>query len=270
MSRALQNWGTYRTIVWVSVIMGRFAFASSAPAAELLPPAQQNALVQRYCAVCHTDAVKNGGLSLEHYDAAQANPALAAMLLSKLQNNAMGAAGSGIPEKATRDAWVAATADQAAGATRWTVIRTETPESHDTVLTASIIRDVAPRGQGVGAPVYRLTLACNIASHKGDIQLAWAPSPQTDRTFFVSVDGNLGIPHSLEGREEKMGNGAAVATGLAASMLNLPLPETTLTINELFPGETVLFPFGALGQVERRQLALCFRTTATESPNRTH
>jgi hypothetical protein len=34
------------------------------------PAAQQNALVQRYCAVCHTDAAKNGGLSLEHFDAA--------------------------------------------------------------------------------------------------------------------------------------------------------------------------------------------------------
>jgi hypothetical protein len=267
MNTALQSSRAYRTVVWVAVIMGRFA--GSAPAAELLPAAQQNALVQKYCAVCHTDAVRNGGLSLEHYDAAQVNPALAAMLLSKLQNNAMGAAGLGIPDKATRDAWVAATASQAAGAAQWTVTRTEVPESHDTILTASIVRDVAPRGEGVGAPVYRLTLACNIASHKGDIQLTWAPSPQTDRTFFVSVDGNSGIPHSLEGREERMGNGATVATGLGASMLNLPLPETTLTINELFPGETVVFPFGALGQVDRRQLALCLPAAATESPNRT-
>ena len=78
-------------------------------AAEDMPPTQQNALVRRCCAVCHTDAVKNGGLSLEYYDAARIDPALAAMLLSKLRNNAMGAAGLGIPDKPTRDAWVAAT-----------------------------------------------------------------------------------------------------------------------------------------------------------------
>ncbi len=57
--------------------------------AELLP-GQQNPLVQKYCAVCHTDAVKNGGLSLEHYDAEDANPALAAMLLIKLKGGATG------------------------------------------------------------------------------------------------------------------------------------------------------------------------------------
>src|SRR2546425_9722736 len=76
-------------------------------AAEDMSPAQENSLVRKYCAVCHTDASKNGGLSLEHYDAAQADPPLAAMLLSKLRNGAMGAAGLGVPDKATRDAWIA-------------------------------------------------------------------------------------------------------------------------------------------------------------------
>src|SRR5947207_6248033 len=68
----------------VLAAMAAGSLASQAPAAELMPPAQQNALVQRYCAVCHTDAAKNGGLSLEHFDAAQAPPSLTAMLLSKL------------------------------------------------------------------------------------------------------------------------------------------------------------------------------------------
>ena len=49
-----------------------------------MPPAQQNALVQTYCAVCHTDSARNGGLSLEHFDAAHAAPSLTAMLLSKI------------------------------------------------------------------------------------------------------------------------------------------------------------------------------------------
>src|SRR5271165_2519185 len=65
--------------------------ASEGGASGAMPAAEQNALVKQYCAVCHTDAARSGGLSLEHYDAAKRNPPLAAMMLSKLNNNAMGA-----------------------------------------------------------------------------------------------------------------------------------------------------------------------------------
>ena len=85
------------------VAAGFFVLLTAAPA-ELMPAAQQNGLIQKYCAVCHTDAAKNGGLSLQHYDAAAGDPALAAMLLSKLQNGAMGAAGAGVPDKPTQAA----------------------------------------------------------------------------------------------------------------------------------------------------------------------
>jgi cytochrome c551/c552 len=227
-----------------------------------MPPAQQTALVQKYCAVCHTDAAKNGGLSLQHYDASQANPALAAMLLSKLRNGAMGAAGVGIPDPATREAWVIATTAQAERARAWTVTRTEVPDSNAQILTASIVRDVTPRKEGTDSPVYRLTLECDLASRKGQIQLTWSPAPQTDRTFSVSADGNSGIPHRLEGKEERMGNGAAISTGLAAAMLHAPLPGKTLTIADLFPGETVVFPLGELDPADRRQLAVCLARTA--------
>ncbi len=53
-------------------------------ASDAMPVGQQNALVKKYWGVCHTDAVRNGGLSLEHFDAAQAAPSLAAMMVSKL------------------------------------------------------------------------------------------------------------------------------------------------------------------------------------------
>src|SRR5579871_700018 len=92
------------------------AAANLATSAELMSPTRQNALVQKYCAVCHTDAVRNGGLSLQHYDAAGRDPALAAMLLSKLRGGAMGAAGLGIPDKTTQAEWIAATTAQAVGA----------------------------------------------------------------------------------------------------------------------------------------------------------
>ncbi|MCU1260965.1 MAG: hypothetical protein JWO80_3850 [Bryobacterales bacterium] len=253
MHSAVNSASRYQCIFFAALVM-----TTPALSAELMSPGQQNALVQKYCAVCHTEATKNGGLSLEHYDAAHANPPLAAMLLSKLQGGAMGAAGLKIPDEATRDAWVAATTAQAERAKRWTVIRTEGPKSKAPLLVASIVRDVASRKPAL----YRLSLTCNIASHQGEIQLTWSPQPQTDRIFSVSADGNPGLPHKLEGREEKMGNGSAGTTGLAAATLNVPLPEKTLTITDLFPGETVVFPLGDLDQAARQQLGVCLPTGA--------
>src|SRR5437763_8400034 len=86
------------------------------PLRAAMPVAEQNALVAKYCAVCHTDAAMNGGLSLQHYDAAKRDPSLAAMMLSKLANGAMGAAGNGVPEKMSQQAWLDSTTEQAAGA----------------------------------------------------------------------------------------------------------------------------------------------------------
>jgi hypothetical protein len=54
-----------------------------------------------------------------------------------------------------------------------------------------------------------------------------------------------------------MGNGTGGTSSLAAAMLNAPLPEKTLTITDLFPGETVVFPLGDLDQAARRELAVC-------------
>jgi hypothetical protein len=244
-----------------SLFLAAFVMATSTLSAEPMMTGQQNALVQKYCAVCHTDAARNGGLSLEHYDAAHANPPLAAMLLSKLNAGAMGAAGLGIPDEATRTAWVAATVAQAARAKEWTVTRTEDPNSKAPLVAASIVRDVAPRKPEAGPPQYRLNLSCNVARHQGEIQLTWSPQPQTNRTFFVSADGNPGIPHKLEG-EEKMGNGAAVTTGRASATLNTALPQKTLTVTDLFPGETVEFPVRDLDQAARQQLDACLRTGA--------
>src|SRR4051812_20549149 len=92
-------------------------------AADPMPASEQTALVHKYCAVCHTDAAANGGLSLQHFDAAHAAPSLSAMLLSKMTHGAMGAAGMGIPDKPTIDALIQATAANAVGATEWYVQR---------------------------------------------------------------------------------------------------------------------------------------------------
>jgi len=249
-----RNASRRRIIVVAAALIGLF---SSAAAAGDLAPADQNALVKKYCAVCHTDRANNGGLSLEHFDAARVDPPLAAMMLSKLRNGAMGAAGNGVPDKDMQEAWVLATVRQALGAQNWSVTRGGSSAPHGSApVTASIVRIVNPRKGEANPPIYRLTLTCDTAARQGTIQLTWSPEPQTNRTFLVSADGHAGVPHALSGTE-KMGNGATVVSGRASAVLNVPLPATSLTIADLFPGETVVFPVGELDQQTRKELAAC-------------
>src|SRR5689334_14749578 len=92
------------------------------PLGAEMPVKRQNELVQRHCAVCHTDAARNGGLTLQHFDAADADPSLAAMLLSKLRGGAMGAAG--LPfEKADADSLEMAMIAASARSQEWTIRR---------------------------------------------------------------------------------------------------------------------------------------------------
>ena len=82
-----------RTIGAVAALAAGLISGSVAVAGGAMPVAQQNALVKKYCAVGHSDADMNGGLSLERFDAAQPDPGVAAMIVSKLKSNAMGASG---------------------------------------------------------------------------------------------------------------------------------------------------------------------------------
>ncbi len=102
--------------------------------AERMPFAEQNALVGKYCAVCHTDVARNGGLSLQHFDAGTVNPSLAAMLVSKLRGGAFGASGLPMPDQATRQGLMAALVLASAGSKEWTVAG----GAHE--VTASVLR----------------------------------------------------------------------------------------------------------------------------------
>src|SRR5437899_991118 len=83
--------------------------AQSTAARTVMPPAEQNQLIAKFCTVCHTEATPSGGLSLEHFDAAHPDPSLTAMLRSKAKNGAFGAAGvKPIPDLDTQDAFYAA------------------------------------------------------------------------------------------------------------------------------------------------------------------
>jgi hypothetical protein len=174
--------------IWMAV-----AFAAVyTPVWAAMPAAEQNALVTKYCAVCHTDAVLNGGLSLQRYDAAKRDPGLAAMILSKLNNGAMGAAGNGVPDKVAQQAWLDSTREQGAGAREWFVSR------EDGRVSAGIVREVPPRKPGsTDLPVYRLRMVCNASIGVGEMQLTWSPQPQTGRTMTASVDGNAPVEYRI-------------------------------------------------------------------------
>ena len=221
---------------------------ASVPLRATMPVERQNALVQRHCAVCHSDASRNGGLTLQHFDASKLDPSLAAMLLSKLRGGAMGAAG--LPfEKADADDLELAMVASAAGAQQWTITRGQ-------VTSASIVREVVSNNPEQPSR-YRLVLSCDNVSRKAEVQLSWAPSPQNG-IVKVSVDGDSPVGYEVAGRES-MGNGSAGTTGRAAVMLNgLPLPRRSLTVSELFPGQTVVFPFEKLPTATGQEFARCF------------
>ncbi len=77
----------------------------------------------------------------------------------------------------------------------------------------------------------------------------------------ASVDRNAPVEFTIEGKES-MGNGATVQSGHASVLLSdagkLSFPNQSLTVRELFAGETVEFPFSALDQKIRAELRPCF------------
>lgn len=271
-----------RTIVAVAAsavgVIGLSLTGPTALASDAMPVAQQNALVQKYCAVCHSDAQRAGGLSLERFDAAHADPGIAAMMLSKLTNglllerinaantdqsaaalidrelntSAIRAAGVAPPDRATAHAWISALSAEANGATEWTVSRrSDNPATRAPALTASIVREVRSANNPEKADMYRLALTCRADVHDGAMQLAWAPGgPPPGRDIFVSVDGTTPLTYNVGGNG-KAGPGDVV-------LHTTTLPEHTLTVSNVLPDQTVEFPFDNLPQSARQSLTDCF------------
>lgn len=266
----------------------------SAAAAAAIAVDKQNTFVKTHCTVCHNDRANNGGLSLEGFDGARVAPSLAAMMLSKItsgtalgtvnaaghdaaalatlekgmKTGAINASGNGVPDKATVDGLVAAFAAQSTGALNWNVERGKDRATSAEIITASIGRELpsagaAGRAAGTEAAMYRLVLTCNAATRDGAMQMAWSPEPKRG-TLVVGFDGRSATRFTVEGTE-RMGNGTSATTGPAAFVFaatkNEPitLPSSTLTISELFPGETVTFPFAELTGAARQSLSACFR-----------
>jgi len=266
--------------------MNRTLFAAvlllspTAHAADLMPAAQQNAAVKKYCGTCHSDARMYGGLSVEHFDAANPEPAVAAMLVSKItsghtprevlaaaqtgntqsivtlaKRGAITAASAAMPDEPTLLAFVNALSTEAAGADQW--------DSRWTgkTLTTSTLRALTSTKFPGATDMYRLILTCRTDTHEGEIKLAWANGvPEEGQSITVAVDGNAPIAHKVEGGK-KQGNGVngPGATILYPDIQSLPLPTRSLAISNLFPNETAVFPFDNLSATVRQNLSACFR-----------
>lgn len=260
--------------------------------ADAMPAAQQTALVQKYCAVCHTDAHLNGGISFEHFDAAKADPGVAAMLVSKITNGAsmsfttamlhdpeanaavvkmmktgaMGAAGIPTPDRATQDALVSALSSEATGAGAWRIDRTAGP-----VVMASILEQMPSAAVGGVTDSYRLIMTCDADTRQGQMELTWAPgSTKQGSPMMVAVDGSAPFAYKANGTEKEMfpgaygtmGTGGAIlytsGTNPAVPKIPVRMPAKELRVSDLFPNESVTFSFSDLDRKDYRALAACF------------
>src|SRR5262249_24129129 len=134
-------------------------------------------------------------------------PSLAAIMISKLKNGAMGAAGLGVPDRPTQDAFFNALTATSAGASEWALTRMHDPATKAPALTAGLTRDV-PSVNPQNPGLYRLKLTCRTDTREAEMQLAWSPTPaKPGHAMSVVMDGGTPITYMVEGRE-KMGNGA--------------------------------------------------------------
>jgi hypothetical protein len=272
----------------LAAVAARAATPAVSPNSALMPVAEQNRLIQTYCAVCHTDAAMNGLLSLQHFDAAHADPQVAAFLLSKLtsgltpaqvlashsdptaaalvanrvKTGAMGAAGVPVPDKATQDALMTALAMESTGASGWTVEQGVDASVKGPVVRANLLREAASTEYPDTTDMYRLSLLCRADNHEGEMQLAWAAGvPKNGRVASIAVDGKAPFTYTVSGTE-KMGNGTSGGSGPGAAVIakgGMPLPAQSVTVSNLFSDETVTFSFTGLDKTTRKSLAACFR-----------
>ncbi|MEO8658718.1 MAG: hypothetical protein ABI693_09620, partial [Bryobacteraceae bacterium] len=78
-------------------------------------------------------------------------------------------------------------------------------------------------------------------------------------------DDDASGPSSFVGTQGATGMSGGATGPAAITLYDKPgMPAQTLAMSGLFPGETVVFPFGGLPDEARRRLSLCFAEGGSE------
>jgi hypothetical protein len=235
-----------------------------APGAIRMPIQQVNELVRTRCAMCHSGEHPKGGLSVEQFDAASPDPALARMLWVKMaRDGAIFAAGGEPPDAATRDSLLrelSAIADTAP-LDGWKVdVAPDQAKGGHNVVTATIVQ--AASANEWPSSLYGLTITCSGRTQRGEMTLAayskrTANAQLTSRPLSPAKNGAIRFGYAVDGAPEEIATSYVARNNAAAPMALVQIPARTLTIRDLVAGETVVFPFDRLSPVVRRQLASC-------------
>lgn len=241
------------------------SLSGAARAQPAMPAVQQDELVARYCAVCHSDRLANGGLSLQHFQAREAEPSLAALMARKLQTGAIHAAGIAVPDEQTQAGFLAALLAGAKGAEAWTLRHYVDPATQ--APTLSLNRMVSVAQQRDSANLYRINVTCRTDTGAAQMQVTWSSAAaEPKRVISVSWDGQAPQAYRL-GAAEQMGVGGT--SGRASVMLSGATAETegakpktvlaarSLTVTNVFDGPSVTFPFSGIPTAGREEMTRC-------------
>jgi len=258
--------------------------ASPAFADGTLTAETQNNLQTLYCVACHDTRQMQGGLDLSSFDSAKPDAAIAYMMASKLRSGAIGAAGIPIPDEATNDAWLAALVEQGKTMTEethgWTFSLGSDPAKHKPLVIASTTQEV-PSTEG-GTRVYQLTLTCHMDDTRGaNMELAvfhkdgpQSPAEVSAITLFrfsgamsYEIDGKAkeGFFYPWQDNRFYASLKKVTYADLGVPQFPVALPERSLAIHDLFPGETVAFSFDGWSKTVRGIMSVCFSGGAAPS-----
>jgi len=217
-----------------------------------LTVAQQDAMIKKHCVICHNDVLLVGGMSLEHVDPANPNPAIAGMMAGKIDGGAMGAAGIEKPEPAVSAALSRALRAKSVGAEAATggwAMRV------DPLVATMKVKGSSTSGAQQSA-TYTLSMTCSKNSEMSSHILLSISHPAT---MHLTADRPMPEAGSLSFSYEV--DGAPTRQNFDRANFVLPLPARTLTIRNVFPGESVTFTFDGLNPEFRRIFSTCLPST---------